>query len=399
MEKTRVFLATKYPFYAAMLNQCVFKWSKQVPTAGVRINLAGNAELAVNKEFFYGLDEHARVGLLIHEMLHLSMKHITRAKGLEPRRANVAMDIAINQYIPKEMLPPGALLPNQFQLAPGKAFEHYYAELSKREPPKQQPLDDHNWDQPAENNGEQAEGQQPPNQPNQSDTSESAGKSQGAGESVSKAANLSDEIKNAIVDSMVGKATKEAEDIEPGSTPMPIQAEIDAALAQRRSINWKQRLRSYLGQHYNSERESTRNRPNRRLGFGAPGSKRIEAPKILIGVDESGSVSNEQLAIALSELKWILDSIQERTEVVYFDTEIARVEKLSKLSAMPERYASGGTSFQCVVDHAAKTRPDLIIMLTDGEAPMPRDCKCPILWALVGDADTNELKGTKIKIG
>jgi predicted metal-dependent peptidase len=371
MEKTRIYMATEYPWYASMLSQFIFAWRKDIPTAGVRMNEIGNIELSINEKFFYGLEEKARVGLLMRETLHVAMKHLVRWESLTDKQlANVAMNIAINQYIPKEFLPPKALLPEQYQLPRGKAFEFYYVELFKQPRPKQDPLDSHDWDQPGQSDDQAGQGQ-----------------------------GLSQEMKDATLDKMLKQAQETANAAGMGNIPQAIEQAMKDTELNKSKVNWKQRLRSYIGRKYSSETENTRNRPNRRMGFISPGIKRLETAKILIGIDESGSMDNKMVEQAISEMKWILDVSKDKTDVIFFDTQVAKEMKLSKVTDIPPRYAGGGTNFQCVIDHATKVRPDLIIILTDGDAPAPKNVKCPILWGIIGNCDAKHLKGTQIKIG
>lgn len=122
-----------YHYYACLIQRCAILWTDKVPTAGVRIMPNGVIELLINPEFFFNLSSKERVGLLMHEMLHLISDHIVRSLGLHPSRANVSMDTAINQYIPLPYLPPGALLHNnqKIQLPPMQNFEMYYNLLAE----------------------------------------------------------------------------------------------------------------------------------------------------------------------------------------------------------------------------------------------------------------------------
>jgi predicted metal-dependent peptidase len=79
-----------YGFFLIMLNKL---WdSKRVPTAGVSKN-GINYQLAINPEFWEGLNEDQRLGILKHELLHIAFGHLTTFfKFSDKRLANVAMD-------------------------------------------------------------------------------------------------------------------------------------------------------------------------------------------------------------------------------------------------------------------------------------------------------------------
>jgi predicted metal-dependent peptidase len=367
MERSRVYIATEFPWYSSMLSDCTISYSDKVPTACVRLNSYGNIELHVNKKFFYNLPENERVGLLMHEMLHIGMKHLVRGKDLDKKIANIAMDIAINQYIPKDLLPKGGLLPEQFKLPPGKAFEEYYIKLMQdAKAQKAQTLDDHSqWEQGM---GDEGEG------------------------------SMSSEMAEAAIDNMLKKAGQAAEGKQAGSTPKPVQKIMDAAQKERAKINWKMEIRRYIGRKYSRERETTRNKPNRRMGFMAPGIKYMDAPKIHVAIDESGSVSNEMVQRLMNEVEWILESVKDKVEVSFFDTQIAKTISMTQLKDKKTRYAHGGTDFECVIKKSNEMHADLTIILTDGGAGCPQKANRPVIWALLGGNSGEHLYGKKVQI-
>lgn len=369
LEHTRVYLISEYPFYSAMLNQCVFSWSDKLPTAGVCINKTGNVELLINPIFFDSLSEHHRIGLLMHEMLHVAMNHLTRVKEFN-QLFNIAMDISINQYIPLEFLPVGGLLPSQYQLPLMKSFEFYYNELkNKKTPPQEKPMDEHGVKPQEGSSDDQIDDQ--------------------SGE-------LSKDLKEELVKRLVENARSEAESVKPGSTPMHVTQELTERVIEQNKVNWTTRLRSYIGKNFSKDTESTRNRPNRRLGLKSTGTRSVTAPKLLIAMDQSGSISSELINEYLNELKSILNISKDKTEVVFFDTEIAKSLMLNKVTEeTSKRYANGGTDFQCAVNYGLKKHVDLLIVFTDGNAPNPVNTKLPVLWVIKGSKN-EELKGTKI---
>lgn len=142
LEETIGILLESFHFYGCLIQRCTISWTDKVPTAGVRVLPNSTIEMVINPEFFCMLTEKERVGLIMHEMLHLVNDHMSRSFGLHPSLANVAMDTAINQFIPSHYLPPGALTPatvvaseNKARKAKGEkeidmpkyeAFESYY---------------------------------------------------------------------------------------------------------------------------------------------------------------------------------------------------------------------------------------------------------------------------------
>ena len=59
------------PFFAALSGRVQKAENRSIPTAGVRVNEDGYFELIYNPDFFEGLTDDQRTGVLIHEFYHL----------------------------------------------------------------------------------------------------------------------------------------------------------------------------------------------------------------------------------------------------------------------------------------------------------------------------------------
>ena len=92
-------LILKEPFYGLFLVGLNKTFRKDIPTAGVSKNGIG-VQLSVNPEFFDNLNELHRIGLLKHELLHISFGHLVlRDRFSNHKLFNIAADLEINQYI------------------------------------------------------------------------------------------------------------------------------------------------------------------------------------------------------------------------------------------------------------------------------------------------------------
>jgi predicted metal-dependent peptidase len=374
------------PVYALMLQKCRMRWDPRVKTAGVRPLANGSVELSVAPEFFDSLSDLHNVGLLMHEMLHLFMEHFTRGKGLDPKLRNIAMDLAINQYIPAEMLPPEGLLPEMYGLPKGEAFEFYYKALLAQSKDAQ------------ENGTPQPGGNSVDNHDWESEAAElDAQELTDAAEAVASGA-VAEEIKRKAIQRVALDAAAAAKRTFPGRFPMHLETLIAELIAPPK-LDWRRELRSFIGRHRAPLNESTRTRANRRLGLAAQGSKPTYFPKILVALDESGSVGEPTRQALLAEIRCILRNADGGTEVIHFDTKIAKKATLRKAGDLKTtRYARGGTDFNCVFDHARQTRPDLVIVLTDGGADAPRGkLGAPVVW-VIADGDGKHLPGKKIDL-
>lgn len=169
---------------------------------------------------------------------------------------------------------------------------------------------------------------------------------------------------------------------------------------QKPSVDWKRQIRGYIGTTLVPETRESRKKVNKKFGYLLPGRAKTFGPKIMIGVDISASVTDANYLNLMKELKGILPLSEEPIEVFFFTTEVlSKKLHLDKhTNAVPPRMGDGGTNFQSAIDYANEKKPDLLIMLTDGEAPSPTRTRYPILWTLVGKKINPKLHGRQILV-
>jgi len=162
--------------------------------------------------------------------------------------------------------------------------------------------------------------------------------------------------------------------------------------------DWRTLLRSFV--QASSSKDYTWSRPNRRYvanGLYLPGMESDAASLMLVGIDTSGSVNEQVLAVFADELQSLLDSgATDRVQVVFCDTKIhgEPVEFFRGDKVVLEPKGGGGTDFAPVTAWAAEQAHEAacLIHLTDlfcrsyGEDP-----GIPTLWAAYGDATTNPI--------
>lgn len=206
-----------------------------------------------------------------------------------------------------------------------------------------------------------------------------------------------EEQKNTL-DAVLAQALSDTErSYGSGSIPTNLRGLLDKTLAKPK-INWKNAIRGYLGRCLKYDSAYSRKKPNRKLGFDAPGKVHAFGPKVLWLNDVSGSVSDSEYLEFFSEFKGMAAEFQEHVEVGFFDDAVfPEVMKLdSNMKRPPKRPLSGGTNFQAAIDYAKTKKPDLLIILTDGAAPPPTKPKFPVLWVICGGRDNPELFGKRV---
>ena len=163
-------------------------------------------------------------------------------------------------------------------------------------------------------------------------------------------------------------------------------------------FDWKGYLRRFVGNSSIVYTKKLRRKYNKRYAAN-PGLKIKFKNHILVGVDTSGSVNNDELKEFFSELNH-MHKTGHKITVAQCDTSLGSVKEF-KPNQDWEIHGRGGTSFQPVIDHfnERKGRYTALVYLTDGEAFVPEDCPKNTLWCLSSISQmNNELPGQVIKL-
>lgn len=388
-------LMLKEAFYGLFLMMLNKQWNnKLVPTAGVS-RQGINYQLYINEKFWEELTPNQHMGLLKHELLHIAFFHITDYNHLTDKEiANIAMDIEINQYIDKNLLPPGPQLPETYpelKLEPKKGTKYYYDKLMQ--------------------------GKKDGNCPNLNamlDQGNGNGKvkiklKSGADGEVLVPDHSSweefddlDEATKKLINTQTAHILKEvADQVQKSRGTVPGEmAEILERLTKLEppKFNWKGYLRRFIGGSIKTFTKMSKSKPNFRF-LDNPGLKHKERRKILVAIDTSGSVSTNELKEFLNEINHIART---GTEVILAqcDTAISKIGKFNPKEDL-NIHGRGGTSFHPVTDYydANFRKFNCLIYLTDGEASAPEKCRGPVLWVHSSKSSINEsLQGFKIKL-
>ncbi len=155
-----------------------------------------------------------------------------------------------------------------------------------------------------------------------------------------------------------------------GSLGGGLKNEIEATTIVR--IDYRTILSGFRASVLSSKRHLTRMIPSRRYGFQYMGNKRDFATRLLVAIDVSGSVDNQQVSQALSIINRFFKYGVENVDVIQFDVglhgDVLPMKKAQKSIKIEGR---GGTDFQDPIDYFLKERYDGLIMITDGYAPRP----------------------------
>ena len=377
--KTVKNLILEEPFYGLFLIGLNKTYRKDLPTAGVSKNGIG-VQLAINPEFYEGLTSRQQVGLLKHEILHVSFGHLGM-RDLYPDKKlfNIAADLEINQYIKSDDLPPGGLTLDTFpelKLPQRAGTNKYYSLLEEACKDKTCPSLD-------------------------SLLGQMDGDSQYDHVTWDEFDELNEADKKLIQKQIEHQLKETAEQTQKrcGHIPGELADLIERLLhVEPPKFDWKGYLRRFIGNSTISYTKKMRRKFNKRY-VENPGLKVKFKNHICVGVDTSGSVSNEELKEFMNELCH-MHKTGHKITVVQCDTNINSVEDFNPRKDW-EIKGRGGTSFQPVIDHYndKKRAYTALIYLTDGEAYAPENCPKNTLWVHSSRCSINDsLPGQKIQL-
>ena len=178
------------------------------------------------------------------------------------------------------------------------------------------------------------------------------------------------------VKAMVEKATKHADSQANGWGNIPVELADQIRKSVSNIINWRNVLRQFVGSITRGGRTTSIKRINSRYPYIHPGVKRGYTAKLLIAIDQSGSVSNEMLTEFFSELSSLTKKVS--IDILPFDTEAHEkdIYEWKRGTNHPaKRVRGGGTDFNAPTkvanDPRNRGRWDGLLIMTDGECEAP----------------------------
>ncbi len=356
-------LLTSEPFFAALSRRIHKIQTGAIPTAGVCMNKeTANFEMLYNPEFFLGLTDVQKLGVLKHEFYHIIFEHVTGRLPPEgmSKMWNIATDLAINSHIMDE-LPEGGCIPTRgpFESYPaGMAAEWYYSKLQQ---------DKENGEGPFEQGEGQGQGD-----PDSFDDHE------GWGDADSETRAMAKERMRQAVEDAVKEVNQKGQGW--GSVGADMRKQIMDMVTPK--VNWRSVLRYFIRTSQRANKRSTVRRINTRYPYIHAGKKVNRTAKIAISIDQSGSVSDQMLAAFFAELQGLAKYAE--FTVIPFDTEVQAAEVYVWKKGQRkiwERVSCGGTCFNAPTEYVNKRGDfDGHIILTDMEAPKPIPSKCQRMW-------------------
>lgn len=294
--KELLIVSSFYGIFLLSLRKEIVNGNHPVKTAAVGPN-GLNFTLYVNEDFWKKLSDKEQLAVLTHEVSHICFFHLTEHfKASNHKLMNIAMDASINQYI--KNLPDDCVTVESLSKQCGKNLElkrgawYYYNELidyANKNPEfmsQFNDIDSHDmW----------------------------------PGDEMSEA-------ERTLYDNQIKSRLKETADQvikQAGNVPGELSSILEAIKNKPPVFNWKRYFRRLIGNSITSEIQLTRMRPSKRFP-DARGIRMKRKPNIMVAVDTSGSISQDDLRDFFSEIHHVWKTGVNVT-VVEIDTKIQKI--------------------------------------------------------------------------
>lgn len=334
-----------------------------------------------SREFIANLTDAELRGLVLHENLHVALKHIQRFKKefkAEPMLINASADYVVNDIILNLndrtflTLPDSRLYDAKYR---NWSVREVYEDLKKQQKDNDssqggmqlKTLDDHDFES------------------SQSMTEEEA-----------------KELSNKI-----DKALREG-GILAGRMGAKIPRTIQELLEPK--VDWREVLREFVTSATRGSDEYTWRKFNKRLmanDIYMPSMENESVGELVVAIDTSGSIDGVALTEFASELASICSvCTPSKVRVLWWDTEVHgeqvfNPENYDNLKDILKPQGGGGTMASCVSDYinAKKINSEAVIVFTDGylESDIKWNISAPTLWLVTQAKDFTPPSGKVVK--
>lgn len=403
---SRMRILYNHGFYGLLLMHMIYAVSEEIETActdGIRITFG--------IDFLDSLSDSELDFVMMHEILHVVLQHCFRGDVEDPEAYNIAADIVVNSNIMLENgMKASSITLSKYGIAmhvapDGKEGHEYTAEQVYAMLPK--------------NLNKKGNNKSPGSAVGRAKKENKKGNNKGPGSAVGRAKKEISkeqhqpvrvwddhsqwgkyEEDDTLRDVWVKRFEDAAEAIkirDPSNARglLPAFAERILKELKKTQTDWRTILNDFIQEEVVDYSFAP---PDRRFDdspFFLPdfNGKEDRVEDILFMIDTSGSMSDDMIAVAYSEVKGAIDQFNGKLKgwLGFFDAAIIKPQPFSDENEFKiiKPAGGGGTDFQIIFEyvfhHMSDKLPASIIILSDGDAPFPLEKLAggiPVLWLL-----------------
>ncbi|AAD36010.1 hypothetical protein THMA_0951 [Thermotoga maritima MSB8] len=356
LKKALLNIGKESPFYYYVLLGVKLVPSKNTRNLKLSFSTTGDVMLLYNPEAIGKKPLRMVQALLIHEVMHIVLQHF-RIKPKDERDRKIwdlAMDAAINQYIP-ELAAFG--VPLDVLVKEGHTTDNDTLFVL---PPEWMMFENaemyHKWIlEEMERLGRYDVEVVAEFRDNVDDHS----------------GLFEEDVPVEMILDLTKDRTKKAFNLFGNTLPSGVRREVSLSL-ENPELDWKTLLRRFFGVSIKADRYTTPLRPNRRYDH-LPGWRNEYLPRIAAVVDTSGSIVEKELNQFISELEKISNIAGEELWLVQVDKSVTSAMKYRSGKWKDLEIVGGGsTDLQPAIDYSERVlRSEGTVVFTDGHTDVP----------------------------
>lgn len=350
----KCYLLMNYPFWGTIISNLKVIFDENLPSYG-----ATDGKDIILHPKCKDLSPKDLKFVVLHELLHVVFMHALRMQGRIHYLWNVACDLAVNHILTNEM----DVKPENLEVLVEKKYaklsaEVIYSDLLSKS--KVQSFDSF------------------------------SGSRRLTPDDLRKNTNVEDtqyQIREIIVQAYLAEQMRGRKIV--GNLPDSVVTLIKEIIEPK--IPFERFLCEYVSQVVSGKNEYSYNPINKKMYWFEevvlPSISKEEVPNVVVAIDTSGSISEEELKIFAGGIKK-LSTLTPSLNVVTCDCKIQQVIKAEEIESFLRGLSfkgGGGTSHVPVFEFIDKNfkEVDLVICFTDGETEFPsKKPKYPVLWVM-----------------
>jgi predicted metal-dependent peptidase len=362
-------------------------------------------------------------GLILHENLHVALKHVAFGKGMfqENRNmANLAADFVVNDITENIKGCVAGTTERIVELYENDIYDPMFHNWSMREVYNY--LKKHAKPKPKPQNGKPCDN---PSNPADGDSNPQSGGKQDKEEWESvevngKVYDLSNSDEHDFDGELTHEQIKEINDNidralrEGGMLAGRMGAKIPRSISDllEPKIDWREALRDFVTSSIKGKDEFTWRKLNKRHlanDILSPSVENETIGEVIVAIDTSGSIGSEEITEFATELVSICDIAQpERVRVLWWDTQVHGEQVFNQaeyqsIASLLKPLGGGGTHVGCVNDYINKEKlnAECVLVFTDGylESDIQWNISSPTMWMITRNKNFEPPVGKMVVFG